>query len=162
MKRIKYKRRRKNKTDYSARFILLKSKLPRIVIRKTNRYIIIQLVESKEAQDYVIQTTTSKDLVKHGWNESIAGSLKSIPAAYLTGFLLAKRLKDIKRAIIDLGLQRSTKGNRLYATIKGLIDGGVQIQCDEKMFPDVVRLHGRHMRKEIPIETIKNNILKGK
>ena len=38
------KRRRQNRTDYKARIALLKSEKPRVVVRKTNRYILSQLI----------------------------------------------------------------------------------------------------------------------
>jgi len=74
------RRRRENKTDYKARRILLTSGLPRIVVRRTNKYYILQAVESDEAQDKVLATITSKDLLKNGWDAKAGGSLKSIPA----------------------------------------------------------------------------------
>ena len=91
------RRRRENKTDYKARKILLTSDLPRIVVRRTNKYFILQAVESHEAQDKVIATVTSKELLKNGWDDKMGGSLKSIPAGYLTGLLLAKKLGEGNR-----------------------------------------------------------------
>lgn len=152
MKKVKYKRRRKGKTDYQARLRLLRSGIPRVIIRKTNRYIVIQLVESKEAQDFVLLNVTSKELLKNGWPEAAQGSLKSLPAAYLTGILFAKKSKGTKKALVDMGIQRSTKGNRIYAAIKGLVDGGMEITCDEKMFPSNAMINKAH------VDTIKKNI----
>jgi len=48
-KRTIKRRRRENKTDYKARKKMLESGETRIVIRKTNRYFIVQVVESYEA-----------------------------------------------------------------------------------------------------------------
>ena len=152
MKKVKYRRRRENKTDYKARLSLLKSELPRIAIRKTNKYIIIQLIESKEAQDFVLLTVNSKELLKYGWPEAAAGSLKSVPAAYLTGFLFAKKLKEIKKGIADLGLQRSTKGSRVYAALMGATEGGMEIPCNKEMFPSNERINKAH------VDAIKKNI----
>ena len=36
---------------------------------------------------------------------------------------------------LDLGLVRATKGNRVFAAMKGAIDGGVNIPHDPKIFP---------------------------
>ena len=36
---------------------------------------------------------------------------------------------------LDLGLVRDTKGNRVFAAMKGAIDGGVNIPHDPKIFP---------------------------
>ena len=45
MRVIRKRRRRENKTDYKMRINLLKSQIQRIVFRKSNRYIIGQVVE---------------------------------------------------------------------------------------------------------------------
>ena len=54
------KRRKEAKTDYGKRIKLLKSSSPRIVFRKTNKYVIIQYVISKEAKDEIEFGITSK------------------------------------------------------------------------------------------------------
>ena len=91
MRTIK-RRRKEGKTDYKKRLGLLKSKKPRIVFRRTNKYLIVQYIESKEAKDKVIITITSKNLLKYGWPENATGALKSIPAAYLIGYLIGKQI----------------------------------------------------------------------
>ena len=135
------RRRKENKTDYKLRTGLLKSGIPRIVVRRTNKYFIVQAVESHEAQDKVIATITSKDLLKNGWDAKKAGSLKSIPAGYLTGMLLAKKLGKGK-FIVDLGMARTESGSRVFAVVKGLIDGGLDISANEAVFPSEERLNG--------------------
>ena len=151
------RRRRENRTDYKLRTGLLKSGIPRIVVRRTNKYFILQAVESVEAQDKVIATVTSKDLLSqrddsgepnNGWDAKAGGSLKSIPAGYLTGILLAKKLKSGKY-IMDLGMARTESGSRVFAVVKGLIDGGLDISADEKAFPSEGRLNGEHLKPEV-------------
>ncbi|MFA5061465.1 MAG: 50S ribosomal protein L18 [Candidatus Pacearchaeota archaeon] len=148
------KRRKEFRTDYVLRKKLLESNTPRIVIRKTNKYFIIQVVESSEAQDRVIMTTISKELLKNGWDEKYRGSLKSISAGYLTGLLVAKKLKKGK-FIVDLGIARKIHGSRIYAVVKGLIDGGVDIVANEKIFPSDERLKGEHLKSEVKEMIIK-------
>ena len=152
--RTQKKRRKQWKTDYKLRLGLLKSGLARIVVRKTNRYITVQLVESGEAKDKVIAGVNSKDLIKSGWDVKATGSLKSVPAAYLTGLLAAKKMKD-KKVILDLGMQRTIAGNRLYSVVKGLVDGGVGLKVNEKVFPSEDRLEGKHL-KPVVQEIIKS------
>ena len=94
------RRRRENKTDYKLRMNLLKSGKNRIVIRKTNKYFIVQVVESRESQDKVLVGVSSKDLLKNGWDKEFSGSLKSLPAGYLTGLLFAKKIEDKKNEFI--------------------------------------------------------------
>ena len=138
------RRRRESRTDYKARRILLESGIPRIVVRKTNRYFILQAVESIEAQDKVIATMSSKELLKNNWDEKKSGSLKSIPAGYLTGLLFAKKIGGGKY-IMDLGMARTKKGGRIFAIIKGLVDGGLDISIGEGIFPSEIRLMGEHI-----------------
>jgi len=142
------RRRRENKTDYKARRILLTSGLPRIVVRRTNKYYILQAVESDEAQDKVLATITSKDLLKNGWDVKAGGSLKSVPAGYLTGLLMAKKLGKGKY-IMDLGMARTFKGGRVFSVIKGLVDGGLDIPANEKVFPTEERLNGEHLKDDV-------------
>jgi len=144
------RRRRENKTDYKARRILLTSGLPRIVVRRTNKYYILQAVESSEAQDKVIATVTSKELLKNGWDAKAAGSLKSIPAGYLTGLLMAKKLGKGKY-IVDLGMARTLQGGRVFSVVRGLIDGGLDVPANEKVFPSEERLNGDHLKDNVKV-----------
>ncbi|MEM0242925.1 MAG: 50S ribosomal protein L18 [Candidatus Aenigmatarchaeota archaeon] len=148
-----YKRRRKYKTDYRQRIGLLKSGKIRLVVRKTNKYIIAQLVKSKIAQDYTILGITSKILKdKYDWKYSC----KNLPAAYLTGIIIGKlALKNgIQEAILDIGINRSTKGNRIFAVLKGAIDAGLKIPHSDEIFPTEDRIEGKHIASYI--EKFKN------
>lgn len=133
MKSIK-RRRREGKTDYGARLALLKSGKPRLVIRKTNTALIVQFVESNLAQDKVIIGTTSKVLLTKGIKE--AGALKSLAAAYLTGYALGKMAKGkVKTAILDIGLHRNIHKSRIYAALKGVIDAGIEVPHSKEAIP---------------------------
>lgn len=158
------RRRRERKTDYKARLNLLKSSLPRVVIRKTNRYTIAQYVKSEGAQDKVVIGISSKELLDYGWEKGSVGSLKSLPACYLTGLLLGKKIKDLEKsekveAILDMGLARNIKKSRIYAVLKGLIDSGMEIKHKEDIFPDEERIKGEHLKKKIDFEKIKNKVI---
>jgi len=150
MKTLK-RRRKEGKTDYLNRLNLLKSEKPRVVFRKTNKHIISQYIESESAQDKIVFGVTSKQLLKHGWPEKLSGSLKSIPASYLTGYLTAKKiLKDkLQEPIVDLGMQRVIQKTKIFAFIKGLIDGGLKIKCDKEKFPEEERLLGKSAKEDI-------------
>lgn len=162
------KRRRKFKTDYKKRLKLLLSGKPRLVVRKTNKYIIAQIVISEEARDRTVVGVTSKILRdKYGWKYSC----KNLPAAYLTGLIIGKlALKNgIKEAILDMGLNRKTKGNRIFATLKGAVDAGLKIPHGEEILPDETRIKGEHIArylekfKNLPkdFEVLKEKILGG-
>lgn len=162
MRTIKKRRRREGKTDYKARLIMLKSEKPRVIFRKTNKYIIGQLVKSKEAQDYVVIGIDSHELIKYGWPKE-SKDIKSLPAAYLTGFLLGKKIIDKEgktNGIFDIGLLRNVAKSKIYGFLKGVIDAGVEINCDKKIFPDDAQIMGRHLKQGIQFEKIKLEIEK--
>ena len=165
MKTLK-RRKKEHKTDYSKRIRLLKSKSPRVVFKKTNRYIIAQYVRSREAQDKIEIGITSKDLFKYGWPEERKGSLKSLPASYLTGFLIGKKIieKKFEKPIVDFGMLRVLHKNRAFAFLKGLKDSGIQVKCKEEFFPSEDRIKGRHLKKDFSkiFEGIKSKMEKEK
>jgi len=153
------RRRLECKTDYKLRFGLLKSSLPRIVIRRTNKYFIVQAVKSHEAQDKVIFGLTSKDLLSYGWDAKFAGSLKSIPAGYLTGYLVAKKLEKGKY-IIDLGMAVNKQAGRNSSVVAGLIDGGLDISVGKEFLPQKTALSGETSKDGVKgiIEKTKSKI----
>jgi len=174
--RTQKRRRRECKTDYKARRIMLTSGLPRIVVRRTNKYFILQAVESVEAQDKIIATMTSKELLKNGWDEKKGGSLKSIAAGYLTGILFAKKLNAVQspasnrhdptgprskvqsKYIVDLGMARTEKGGRVFGVVAGLVEGGLDVPANDKVFPSEDRLMGEHAGLREMIEKIKGEL----
>jgi large subunit ribosomal protein L18 len=135
MKTLK-RRRQEGKTDYGARLAMLKSGKVRLVLRKSNRYIIAQFVQSEMAQDKVIAGSSSRDLLLKGWPKELVGSLKSRAAAYLTGLMLGKLAHGkVSEAILDLGLNRSVNKSRLYAALAGVIDSGIKINHKKDVLP---------------------------
>ena len=144
------RRRKESKTDYSKRLKLLKSGLPRIVFRKTNKYLIAQYIISEETKDKVKIGMTSKILTKYGWPNDFKGSLKSIPAAYLMGFLIGKEITKNKKEnpIADFGMLRVLPKSKIYAFLKGLVDSEVKIKYKEENFPKDERLFGKHLKKD--------------
>jgi large subunit ribosomal protein L18 len=143
------RRRIECKTDYSSRVELLKSKKPRLALRKTNKYIIAQIVVSETAQDKIVFGITSKDLLAKGWPKENIGSLKSLPAAYLTGFLLGKKAAGkVKEAILDIGLHRNIKQSRIYAAVKGFVDAGIKVPCNPESLPSTERISASGKMKD--------------
>ena len=163
MKTLK-RRRKEHKTDYVKRIKFLKGGSPRVVFRKTNKYIIAQYVKSKNAQDKIDEGITSKVLIKYGWPKISGGSLKSIPAAYLTGFLMGKKIskKKPEKPIVDIGMIRGLHKNKVFAFLKGLKDSGIKIKCEEKDFPSEDRIKGKHLKKDFSnvFDEIKSRIEK--
>jgi large subunit ribosomal protein L18 len=160
MKKTIRRRRKECKTDYLNRLKLLKSGRPRVVFRKTNRYVIAQYVLSEEAQDKIVFGVSSKALLKHGWPESAKGSLKSISASYLTGYLMGKEIekKKLDAPIVDFGMIKTLHKTKVYAFLKGMIDSGIEISCDEECFPEENRIKGEHMKNKVNVEEIREKI----
>lgn len=144
---LEYRRKRENKTDYSSRLKYLKSGTDRIVIRRTNARIIIQLVTFEPKGDKVIVSADNTFLRKFGWN--LSGN--NIPSAYLTGYLFAKiaasKKVDLKKDyIVDFGTSIIIKGNKLFAALKGILDGGFNVRVgSDDVFPSEDRLRGKHI-----------------
>ena len=138
--RLPYRRRLQGKTNYKKRLKLLKSRKPRLVIRRTNKYIILQITEFTNKGDKILYSANSKELSKFGWNLSF----KNLPAAYLTGLLLGKKInKKLNEAILDIGVQE--KGSKLFAALKGVIDSGLNVPHGKDMFPSDDLISGKHI-----------------
>jgi len=97
-----------------------------------------------------------------GWE----GSTSNVPAAYLTGYLAGKRAvqKGIEEAVLDIGLHVPTKGSRVFATLKGLIDAGLRIPSDKDILPSDERIRGEHIGENIvkAFEKVKSKMEDGK
>lgn len=160
--RTQKRRRKERKTDYLKRLKLLKGGKPRLVFRKSNKYFICQFVESHESKDKVIFGISSKELLNYGWPEKFLGSLKSIPAAYLTGYLMGKKIKEKKlsKPVVDFGMNRVLYKTRIFGFLKGLIDSGIDVSCKEEAFPEEERISGKNLKEDFTkkFEEVKKKI----
>ena len=141
---VPYRRRREGKTDYRKRKALILSRKPRLVVRGTLKNIIVQIVAAKPHGDEVLVSAHSRELLKnYGW-KAPRGNL---PAAYLTGLLcgLKAKAKGIKEAVLDIGLHSPTKGARVFAALKGVLDAGLNVPHGEEKLPDEERIRGVHI-----------------
>jgi len=140
---VPFRRRREGKTDYYQRTRLVVSDVPRMVVRKTNRHIIIQLVTAHMEGDQTLVAANSAELEKYGYK----GSTSNTPAAYLTGMLFAVKAKKAQQdsAILDIGLHRATPGARVFAALKGAVDAGLDIPHGESVLPSEERIKGEHI-----------------
>ena len=156
-----FKRRREGKTNYQKRLRLLLSKKPRLVVRKSLKYICTQIVQFEKIGDKTLAAASSQELKKLGWKFAC----DNLPAAYLTGLLIGKKAakNKIKEAVLDSGLYPSTKGSRIYAVLKGAVDSDLKVSYDEKILPSEERIKGLHIQKfkDLPqeFEKIKQKIL---
>jgi len=155
--RVKPRRRREGKTDYRKRLNLLRSQKTRMIVRKTLSQIIVQFVEYKEDGDNVIASAVSKELkTKYKWKYSTSNT----SSAYVTGYLAGVRAKEkgVKECVLDAGRQRPVTGSKIFASLKGALDAGINCPHDEKKLPDDDRIHGKHIDEKIGPEV--NSIIK--
>ncbi|MFB6469950.1 MAG: 50S ribosomal protein L18 [Vulcanisaeta sp. AZ3] len=141
--KVKFRRRSEGKTSYYKRREMIKSGLPRLVVRRSNKYVTAQIIIAKVPGDEVIVSASSKELLDFGWK----GSMKNIPSAYLVGLMIGYKalLKGIKKAVLDIGLHRPIKGSRVFAVLKGAVDAGLEVPHGEEILPDEDRLVGKHI-----------------
>jgi len=155
---VRFRRRRSGKTNYNRRRKLLIRRIPRLVIRISNKYITAQIVNYEPIGDKTLVTVRSSELKKLGWKHDF----KNLPATYLTGLLIGKKAitAGVKETILDLGLHSITKGSRLFSALKGAIDAGLNIPHDAKMFPSEERITGKFISDDVAknFEEVQNKI----
>jgi large subunit ribosomal protein L18 len=144
--RVAFRRRREGKTDYRTRLALLKSGETRVVVRTTNRNIIVQFVNYDETGDKVVATAEARELPEMGFKT--AGN--NTPSAYLTGRLAAIRAKEagVSDGVLDIGRANPHKGGVVFGALKGVLDGGVAIPASEAVFPTEDRLRAEHLNAD--------------
>jgi large subunit ribosomal protein L18 len=156
--KVPFRRRREGRTDYRYRARLLRARVPRAVVRLSNKHASIQFIEYNAEGDRVLVSVHSKDLKDYGWETST----NNIPSAYLTGFLAGKRAlqKGIEKAVLDIGLKVPAKGATCFAALKGMVDAGMHIPHGEEVIPDEDRLKGAHISEELKnqVEKIKEEM----
>lgn len=131
----------------------------RLVVRFTNKDCICQIASSKLDGDHILESAYSHELPKYG----VKVGLTNYAAAYCTGLLLARRvLTKLKlatayvgseevtgaeynveegagprpfRCYLDIGLTRTSTGNRVFGALKGAVDGGLSIPHSVRRFP---------------------------
>jgi len=131
----------------------------RLVVRFTNTDIICQVVYATLDGDFILAASYGKELKNYG----VVHGFKNYAAAYATGLLVARRaLLALKldetyvgveeangemffvdevddgpsplKVLLDVGLSRTTTGSRLFAALKGAVDGGLSMNHDTKRF----------------------------
>jgi len=142
---VQLRRRKEGKTDYKARKALVLSGKPRLVARGTLKNVIAQIIVAKPHGDEVLVSAHSRELRNYEW-KAPGGNL---PAAYLTGLLcgLKAKAQGVKEVILDIGLHSPSKGARVFAVLKGVLDAGVHVPHSEEKLPDEKRIEGEHVAK---------------
>ena len=148
------RRLREEKTNYKKRSTMLMGKRDFITVNITNENTQVQILKPGMTGDKVVASAHSRYLLEKGWK----GSRKSVPAAYLTGYLAGKKAlgQGAKDAILYTGTRRYTQ--RMAAALKGVIDAGVQVPANEETFPPKERLNGEHLTVKNEVSKIKSTI----
>ncbi|VDL70812.1 unnamed protein product [Nippostrongylus brasiliensis] len=130
----------------------------RLIVRFTNKDVIAQIAYSKIEGDVIVASAYAHELPAFG----IKVGLTNYAAGYATGLLLARRhLKNLKldetfkgqedvngefytveeengrnpfKAVLDVGLARTTTGCKVFAVMKGVADGGIDVPHSENRF----------------------------
>jgi len=152
---VKFRRRREGSTNYKKRLKMLQSRAIRLIAKKSNKYITLQFIEYHAKGDKTLAVAHSSELKNFGWNFG----MKNIPAAYLTGLLAAKKAKEkkITTAIFDIGLYSPTKGAKVFAALKGAVDGGLKIAHSAEIIPKEDRITGQHIAKHLKKSDLTHN-----
>lgn len=132
----------------------------RMIVRFSNKDITCQIAYARLEGDVIVCAAYSHELPRYG----VKVGLTNYSASYATGLLLARRLlkklgldsiyegqTDVNgeyycvecvdgqpkafRAVLDIGLYRTTTGARIFGALKGAVDGGLDIPHSEKRFP---------------------------
>ncbi|MGB9676410.1 MAG: 50S ribosomal protein L18 [Candidatus Bathyarchaeales archaeon] len=140
---VPFRRRREGKTDYRKRKALIISGKPRLVVRTSLKNVTAQIVVAEPEGDKVLVSAHSRELEDFGWKAPRG----NIPAAYLTGLLcgLKAKSKGVEEAILDIGLHSPSKGARVFAALKGVLDAKVEVPHREEKMPDDKRISGEHI-----------------
>jgi large subunit ribosomal protein L18 len=140
---LKYRRRREGKTNYKKRISIIKSGKHRLVIRKSLTNMYIQMIEFGIKGDKIIASSSGFELKKNGWKHSTG----NLPAAYLVGLTAGKKMAKLglKDAILDIGMQKSVPGSRIYAALKGVVDAGINVPHSDGVMPSEDRIKGKHI-----------------
>ena len=148
--KLAFRRRREGVTDYYIRKKLLAGKETRAVVRRSSKYVTVQLADFTMNGDTIAVSASSKELKGMGWDRSCS----NIPAAYLTGYLAGKRAikAGIEYAVLDIGMQKPVKGAVLFATVSGMTDAGLEVPHGEGVLPSKERLNGKHIDDKIEAE----------
>ena len=139
--RVGMKRRREGKTDYRRRTRYLLSGLPRLVVRRSNAHYFAHISVPSDEGDMTLASAHSKELFRDfGWK----GNGGRGTSGYLTGYLCGKRATHagIQKAILDAGLAIPGTGSNIFAVLKGAVDAGLDVPCDDGIFPGMERIGG--------------------
>jgi large subunit ribosomal protein L5e len=154
----------------------------RFVVRRTNRDVICQIFSSDLTHDVCLASAYAHELPRYG----LKTGLTNWAAFYCVGLLLARRVnqkfnlayegsKEVNgedynvepeigssapfKALLDVGLVRTTTGARVFGALKGACDGGIDIPHNDRRFPGSKKPEGGEFKGDP--ETVRKYIFGG-
>jgi large subunit ribosomal protein L18 len=138
---VPFRRRGSKSTNYGKRLSLVKSGKPRMVVRSSNRNVLVQLVEFLPKGDRVVVSVNSRGLRKFKW-----APRRNLPTAYLVGYyagMLGKKA-GVKEFVLDIGMVSPVVGGLPFAAQMGAMDAGLE-SPHGKDIVDGKRVKGEHI-----------------
>jgi len=137
---VPYRRRREGRTNYRSRLALLKSGVPRAVVRRSRNLIRVQFIKYDPVGDRILTAVDSSMLEPFGWKAGRSNTA----SAYLTGYLGGRKALEagVDEAVLDIGIVMPIAGSRSFAVLKGMIDAGVYIPHSKDALPSEERIAG--------------------
>jgi len=132
--RVSFRRRNEGRTNFAKRLGLVKSRLPRMVVRRSNKNVTVQFIEFDPKGDRTLVTITGKHLLKSfKWPPK-----RNVWTAYLAGLMAgtAAKKKGVSDFVLDAGLYTPSKGSLLFAALKGAADAGLKTSFEPSMVPE--------------------------
>lgn len=123
---------------------MILSNVPRFVVRCSLKHTSVQIIEAHSIGDRTLVSSSSQEVSKKfEWK----AYCRNLPMAYLVGFLIGHKAvsQGIDRTILDIGLKKASKGGRVFATLKGALDAGLNMQHNAKIMPSEARIRGEHI-----------------
>lgn len=154
----------------------------RLIVRFSGTKLVMQIAYATIRGDMIVAQAQSTELAKYG----IPVGYKNYAAAYCTGLLIARRmlkslgLDTIKgkeevdgedfhiedeenerrpfKCILDVGMQRTVVGHRMWGALKGAVDGGLHVPHSNKSFPGFKPAEEKGQEPEYDAEAHKDRI----
>lgn len=132
--KLYFRRRREGKTNFAKRLALVKSGQTRMVVRRSNKGILVQFIDFDPKGDKTLLTVTGSHLSKtYKWE-----SKRNVWTAYLAGLMAGRmaKKKGIKGFVLDMGMYVPSKGSVIFAAQKGAADAGLETSWDKEKVPE--------------------------
>ncbi len=132
--RVYFRRRREGKTNFAKRLALVKGGKTRMVVRRSNKGIVVQFIDFDPKGDRTLLTVSGTHLAKlYKWP-----SRRNVWTAYLAGLMAGKMAlkKGVKEFVLDMGMYVPSRGSVIFAAQKGAADSGLSTLFDKEKVPE--------------------------